>query len=351
MLLSTGLVVSTVSAQNSTVAQMDDLFEMDIEQLLKVKIVTIATGAKQTLIQAPAVATVITAHDIEAIGASDLDEVLETVPGLHVARSQEGYSPIYTIRGIGFNLSNPHVLMLINGIPLQELYSGNRSAIWGGMPVNNIARIEILRGPGSAIFGADAFAGVINIITKTSADINGTETGVRVGRFNTQDAWLLHGGSYHGMDLALALEYHDTEGSRQIVEEDAQTYYDHLFGTQASLAPGSVNLPRHNLDARVDVSREHWQLRIGYQGRHDFGLGAGTAQALDPVGRFSDERFNADLTYHHPKFSEHWDVTTQLSHLEKALKATQNQTLFGRLEELIQRDLLVIPVSRNATPV
>lgn len=328
MLLSTSLMVSTVSTQESMAAQLDDLLNMDLEELMEVKIVTIATGAKQTLTQAPAVATVITADDIEAIGATDLDEVLETVPGLHVARSQFGYDPIYTIRGIGFNIANPHVLMLINGIPFQELYGGGRATIWGGMPVNNIARIEILRGPGSAIFGADAFAGVINIITKTQADINGTETGVRVGRFDTQDAWILHGGSYHGMDLALALEYHDTEGSRQIVEEDAQTYYDHLFGTQASLAPGSVNLPRHNLDARFDVSRDHWQLRVGYQGRHDFGVGAGTAQALDPVGRFSDERFNVDLTYHNPKFSDHWDVSTQWSHLERAWKVTQNQTLF-----------------------
>jgi iron complex outermembrane receptor protein len=54
------------------------------------------------------------------------------------------------------------------------------------MPVNAIARIEIIKGPGSALYGADAFAGVINLITKTKADIEGTEVDLRGGSFNTQ---------------------------------------------------------------------------------------------------------------------------------------------------------------------
>ena len=62
--------------------------------------VSIATGSRQPIARAPSVATVITAEDIPAIGAADMDEVLETVPGLHVSRSPIGYNPIYTIRGI-----------------------------------------------------------------------------------------------------------------------------------------------------------------------------------------------------------------------------------------------------------
>ena len=277
--------------------------------------VSIATGRRQPIVLAPAVASVITAADIEAIGATDLDEVLETVPGLHVARSVIALNPIYVVRGI-FSFFNPQVLVLINGIPITNLFQGDRNQVWGGMPVNDIARIEIIRGPGSAIYGADAFAGVINIITKTADDIAGTEVGVRAGSFDTKDAWLLHGGRWSGTDVALSLEFHETEGDNEIIKSDAQSVFDARSGTHASLAPGPLNGQRDSLDARLDLAHGNWRLRLGYQGRRRVGTGAGVAQALDPQGHGESDRINADLTYHLPTFSDNWDVTTQISYLD-----------------------------------
>jgi outer membrane receptor for ferrienterochelin and colicin len=152
------------------------------------EMISIATGSRRPIAKAPAVATVITAEDIKAMGATDLDEVLETVPGLHVARSPLGYNPIYIFRGI-FSDFNAQVLVLINSIPITNLFHGDRNQVWGGMPVEAIARIEVIRGPGSALYGANAFAGVINIITKTKQDIEGTEVGFRPGSFDTWDTW------------------------------------------------------------------------------------------------------------------------------------------------------------------
>ncbi|TAL02902.1 MAG: Plug domain-containing protein, partial [Porticoccaceae bacterium] len=85
--------------------------------------VRIATGVAQPVSKAPAVASVITADDIKKMGATDIDEALETVPGLHVARSDVGYNPQYIFRGIAGDL-NPQVLMLINGIPITNLFHG-----------------------------------------------------------------------------------------------------------------------------------------------------------------------------------------------------------------------------------
>jgi iron complex outermembrane receptor protein len=113
--------------------------------------------------------------DIEAIGATDLDDVLK--PSDSMSSNALRLDPIYVIRGI-HSLFNPQVLVLINGIPITNLFVGS-DLIWGGMPINDIARIEVIRGPGSAVYGADAFAGVINIITKTAQDIDGTEIGAR----------------------------------------------------------------------------------------------------------------------------------------------------------------------------
>lgn len=288
-------------------------------------LVSIATGNSQPIARAPAVATVITATSIKKMGATDLDQVLETIPGLHVAYFYQMYNPIYTMRGI-YSDTNPQVLMLINGIPLTNLYQGNRSQIWGGMPVNNISRIEVIRGPGSALYGADAYAGVINIITKDASTVNGTEIGARLGSFNSKDVWLLHGGSYRGIDVAYTLEYGATDGQQRIIDSDAQTALDTIFTRQpfsapaASLAPDKVNLGRKYLEGRFDAKHDNWQLRLGYQGRYDVETAAGVAQALDPVGENESTRFNGDISYY-LKGVENWDTTFQLSYLNTSAES------------------------------
>ncbi|HDK02834.1 MAG TPA: TonB-dependent receptor, partial [Gammaproteobacteria bacterium] len=280
--------------------------------------VTIATGVRQPVATAPAVATVITARDIRKMGATDVDQALETVPGVHVSFSPQGYNSIYVIRGI-YSEFNPEVLVLINGIPITNLYVGNRGEAWGGMPVEDISRIEIIRGPGSALYGADAFAGVINIVTKTANEIHGTEVGVRGGNFDSHGGWVLHGSDYDGTNVALSLQADSTGSFDGTIGQDAQTAFDQLFGTRVSLAPGPVNTARTRIDARLDLSRRHWRFRAGFQGRQG-GVGVGGASALDPIGRGDSHRFNADLTYRTLDLSPNWDLKARLSYFDVATK-------------------------------
>ncbi len=308
------------------VVQLDDVFDV-FDGLIKGNKVKVATGETQDAAKAPSVASVITAQDIEAMGARDLDEILESVPGLHVGRSYLLNAPVYSVRGISSDV-NPETLFLVNGIPITSLYTGSRSLQWGGMSVNNIARVEVIRGPGSAVFGADAFSGVINIITKTKDDIAGTETGVRAGSFDTYEAWALHGANYGGFDVALSLEHQTTGGYKEIIQEDAQTQYDKVFGTRASLAPGSVDAERDITQLRADVSRGNWRLRTGYHGVDNLGNGAGLAQALDPSGHWASDRFNTDITWHDPHLTSYWDVTAQASYFYDDQQSIGNQLLF-----------------------
>lgn len=265
--------------------------------------ISIATGSQQPISRAPAVASVITAQDIKAMGATDLDQALESVPGLHVS----GFNPIYSFRGI-FTKNNPQVLMLVNGIPITNVFAGDRSQVWGGMPLENVARIEVIRGPGSALYGADAFSGVINVITKTAADINGTEYGVRAGSFNTKDAWIQHGGKLGSLDAAFYLRAGHSDGQKGIIQQDAQTPLDAIFGTQASLAPGPINAVRNALDARADLAKENWRLRAAYQQR-ELGVGMGVAGSLDPNARAPSSRLYLDLNYEKANWAPNWDVS------------------------------------------
>jgi len=318
------IIISFTQFFLNFVHAQDDAELLDELRFLRVEMVSIATGTKQSISRAPAVTTVITAEDIKAMGATNLDDVLESVPGLHVARNNISYKPIYTFRGISSKF-NPQVLMLVNGISIDTLYSGKA---FGTPNVKSIARIEIIRGPGSAVFGADAFAGVINIITKTKDDIDGTEVGARFGSFNTRNAWILQSGNVGDVDMAFTLEYQTTDGQSEIIDRDAQSSFDDQFGTNASLAPGSVNLSLRNIDAHFDMSKDLWRLRLGYQGWKNLGMGAGSNQALDPNGRFNYARISADLTYHNPDFSKNWDVTAQLSHLNTNWETTDNLWLY-----------------------
>lgn len=289
--------------------------------------ISIATGNQQSLRRAPAVATVITAEDIAAIGATDLDQVLETVPGMHVARSPLSYEPLYVVRGI-YSASNPQILMLKNGVPMTTMFTGSRGAAWAGYPVEHIARIEIIRGPGSALYGADAYSGVINIITKTAADTPGTQVGVRAGSFKTRDAWIQHGGQLGAVDVAAYLRVGSTDGIKEIVTEDAQTARDARFGTQASLAPGPVNTGYDAVDGNLDFAYDKWRLRAGYKLRDDIGTGAGIAAALDPVGKVKSERITTDLSWTDPHLTKGWSAGLTASFLQYKQRIPTDLRLF-----------------------
>jgi iron complex outermembrane receptor protein len=219
--------------------------EPDLAQIYGDKsFVSIATGTRQPTSRAPSAATVITAEEIKASGFVDLDEVLETVPGFHVSRSQN-YTPLYVIRGIKHPYTDPHVLMLINGIPVTSAFFGERGNHWGwhSLPVENIARVEVVRGPGSALYGADAFAGVINVITKTSDDIAGNRLGVIAGSFDTYGTWWQYGGRRGDLSISAYLQAGTTKGPRGIVAEDFQTSLDPSpahYGFRATLL---INAP------------------------------------------------------------------------------------------------------------
>jgi len=270
--------------------------------------VSIATGSPMTLRDAPSTATVITAEEIAAMGAKDLDEVLETVPGVHVERSYVDYTPTYQFRGIVGNPTNPQVLLLQNGIPMNSIYLGDKGKVWGGLPLDNVARIEVIRGPGSALYGADAYAGVINIITKTAKDINGTKVGARGGSFDTWNTFAQHGDKWGPVEVAAYVNVGGTDGFKKTIAEDSQTLRDKTFGTHASLAPGPVNTGYDSVDANLDLAYDNWRFRSGYKLRDNLGTGAGISSALDPIGTETSERFNADLSWNDAQFAKDWGL-------------------------------------------
>lgn len=205
-----------------------ELLSMSLGEMLQVEV---ATGTAKQLSEAPAIVSVITADDIAAVGARTLSEALEQVPGLHVASSLNRLTPMFSIRGI-FTDSTPQVLVLIDGVEISELTALSVPYAFR-YPTNFIERIEIIRGPGSAVYGADAFSGVINVITKRP-DGNAVQAGVRLGSFDYLETWV--NASYSINDLKLALSVtRDEEGNDNdritpygVMQRDRELYNLHL---------------------------------------------------------------------------------------------------------------------------
>ncbi len=148
--------------------------DYSLEDLLTVEVVT-ASRKSQDLLEVPAAAYVLTHDDIARSGATNLPDALRTVPGVQVARLSSGTWAV-SVRGFNDRFSNK-LQVLIDGRSIYSpLFAG---VLWEGEPVPlaDIERIEIIRGPGAAAWGANAVNGVINIIThKASATQGGLAT-------------------------------------------------------------------------------------------------------------------------------------------------------------------------------
>lgn len=147
-----------------------DLSELDLEQLGEVK-VTSASRKSENLSTAPAAIYVLTGEAILNGGFRNLPDALRTVPGLYVAQTDDH---IWQISARGYSdLYNNKMLVLVDGRSVYTpLYGG---VYWDALdvPIENIERVEIIRGPGGTLWGANAVNGVINIVTKQSADAQG----------------------------------------------------------------------------------------------------------------------------------------------------------------------------------
>ncbi|WP_182440054.1 TonB-dependent siderophore receptor [Colwellia sp. RSH04] len=259
--------------------------------------VSIATGNKVLIKKAPSVATVISATQIAHMGAKTVAEALENVPGLHVYPSPfNRMNNSFSIRGIHTD-QNPQVLFLINGLPVREEYTGARPETFQ-MPVHTIERIEVIRGPGSAVYGADAYSGVINVITQDITALEKSSYGISYGSFNSSNAWYKNSFSSEHVNFGIAIESLKGDGDEdRIISRDLQSIFDDTLGTNASLTPAPVSTNYNILDVRLSAATEQLNANFWYWNNDDAGQGLGAAQALDPSGTQNTNIYQFDLAY------------------------------------------------------
>jgi len=300
--------------------KVDDFFAMSPAELAAMPVVSIATGTPKPIFQSAAVTSVITAEQIKSMGATELHEVLETVPGVHAGIQDSTGDYYYSMRGIS-NTTNSQVLMMLNGTRITTPFRGTVMD-FTEIPLEAIQRVEVIRGPGSALYGADAFAGVINIITKKANDINGTTLGARVGDHSTQSGWGQHGAKWAGWDVATSLQYQHTNGDNgRIIKADSQTTIDSALGTDVSHAPGPMNTRYETLNGHLNLQRKHWDIGFWAFNSIDSGLRAGAAAALDPNSRANGEQYMGDIRFSTEDWLDDWELMAHASYLQTGFQA------------------------------
>lgn len=142
-----------------------DLFTLSLSDLMDIE-VSAPTRTRQSLVNVPAAVTVFTRTELSKMGIDFLYELLSYVPGYQTTRDNDySGSYFYSARGSDTGQDTTAILLLVDGIPRQEIRTASASALSGLMSLDRIERIEVMRGPGSALYGSGAFLGVINIIT------------------------------------------------------------------------------------------------------------------------------------------------------------------------------------------
>ncbi len=256
--------------------------------------VTTVSKTEEALNDAPGVMTVITAKEIAQFGANSLYEVLERATSVYMPGAYTNAQNQISLRGDLSTVYDNHVLILINGRPTRESATGgNNFPVYLAFPVSLIERVEIIRGPGSVLYGSNAYMGVINVITQSQAK---TTLAMKVGSFKAK-ATEAHSMFKQGdLKVVGGLKFFKEDGWRLEAKDEAGKLGSTLYGED-------------NIGAYVDAHYQGLTLKTF--------LARSTENRWGPVlvweGREKHttmDRVLIDVGYEHP-FSDTWK--TQLN--------------------------------------
>ena len=302
------LCTATAIAQQET----KDLGEASLEELGNIQIYS-ASKHLQSASEAPASVTVVTADEIQKYGYRTLADILRSVRGFFVT-SDRDYSWV-GVRGFGrLGDYNIRILVLVDGHRINdnifgEAYVGSEFLV----DVDLIERVEIIRGPSSSLYGADAFFAVINVITRRPPQLKGLELSFEPASFGSYQGRASYGGQYRGVDLLLSGTFYNSQG---------QTLFFSQFDS-----PATNNGITRNTDYE---NSQHILATISFRGftlqglfsTRDKGMPAAYFGTVfnDPRTHNLDYHQYLDVSYQHA-VGEKWELAARTSYDQARLQA------------------------------
>ena len=291
---------ATASAANGT-NEMQPLTEMSLEQLMQIQVPEVETASKfeQKATEAPAAATVITSDEIKKYGWRTLGDLLASVPGFYISNDRS-YDYV-GVSGVNLGDANNRILLLVNGHrinnDLDDSAPVDTSFI---LDVDLIDRVEIIRCPGSVLYGNNAFFAVINVITRQGKDINGVEGSGTYGSYDEGSGRVTVGGQFtNSLQFLLSGTIYNNNG------------------------PGDLYFPEYSYNNGIahDMNANNFQSFFGSVSYWDLTLEGGyiNDDVVNPTAvegaTFDDPRLQTieDRSYAMLKYARHfagdWDVS------------------------------------------
>ena len=258
------LTSAVFSQQNSSHRNYsDDITSFSLDSLLTIPVKS-ASKYWQDIMDAPASVSIISTQDIKDYGYKTLYDVLQNVRGFYLSNDRN-----YSYPGArGFSRPtdyNNRILILINGQRLNENIYGSVDLVNGTYPdLSTIEQIEIVRGPGSVLYGNNAMFAVINLITKTGADVNALKLNADYGSWQNKRITMSYGKEFNdGLDLLISANVGDIKGADLYYPEfnidsanhgiahnlDGEKY----FGFYSTVAKNDFKLSTYITSRRKDI--------------------------------------------------------------------------------------------------
>jgi iron complex outermembrane receptor protein len=304
----------------------------------------------QRLDEAPNAMTVIDRATIEASGARRLIDVLRLVPGFQVGYKTNSL-PTATYHGLSDEFAR-RSLLLLDG---QRIFQYSRGVIeWNNLPVplENIERIEVVRGPAAAAYGSNALQAVINIQTGSPAEYPGLSTRIAAGGGGIADGFARYGGRIGAMDYTLSLASQGDSGYPNVPDDRRNTSLslagelpfgaggelklqagfargEYTVSNPAIAAPPTRDFPVtdnfQSLRWRRSTPRDEWTLTLSHNAFHYGDSGFRTDRLLPGTPlrvdyQIDEERYEADVQYVR-HFSEAWRAVARFGYYQERVRS------------------------------
>jgi outer membrane cobalamin receptor len=223
----------------------DNFLNLSLEELLQIKVVS-STLTEKNLRSVPSSVSVFTHEQIQALGIDYLDELLNFVPGFQAFRQADSGGEYYhSARGIRSGTSSREVLILIDGNRVNAEFAGGSVHM---ISLGNIEKVEIIRGPGSAIYGSNAFVGVINITTLKNINMFAQ----KLGSNNRTQTQVFNTATLKDFNVDLFANTYRDQGQKYLTENSA------------THTPYTTSDPISGYDINLKIGKQKSQFNLAY---------------------------------------------------------------------------------------
>lgn len=250
-----GLILLLISLLEATTPALADtnepteeaaLFEMSMEELLNVEI-SVVSKKSETQFEAPGIVVVVPRDEFELYGDRDLHQLMQRQPSVYTRDTFPHSDNVAGFRGDMSTVAEMHTLILFNGRPIRESAQGHNVNMYKTFPLSALESVELIRGPGSVLYGSNAFTGVINLKPRVP-DKSETSVSTMLGSYGYYETNFMAGGKSGDCGYVTAFRVAGQQGYRYKMTDALGVYGEDNKQYKSYSTVAHMDYQRFNFD-------------------------------------------------------------------------------------------------------